>query len=171
MIVGYPVVYRLTQAELDAGDAVSLNGGFIEIVDGNGVPTGSVYATGVTGSNPTSLGGSLVSVRTAHQHLQSYRIVYDMDGAAADLADPTDITKCLTILGMTTSVVPSGSAMSIMSRGETAAPPGLSVGPMYLGAGGTITQAFPTTGVLVKLGYVAGGTKLIVNIEQPIVLA
>jgi|WetSurMetagenome_2_1015567.scaffolds.fasta_scaffold13325_5 hypothetical protein len=168
MRVGYPVVYRITQAELDAGGAIPVSGGFVEIVDGNGAPTGAVYVTGAGGTTPVAIGTSFVSFRTAYQGIQSHRVVYDLDGVRADLADPTDIAKCLTILGVTDIAATMGSVMKITAKGEISSYPGLNSGPIYLGAGGVITQAIPTSGVLVKLGYVISSTKIIISIDRPL---
>ncbi len=49
---GFPVVFRLTQTEIDAGQANQLSGGFIEVVNATGTPTGAVYNTGPAGQAP-----------------------------------------------------------------------------------------------------------------------
>ena len=62
---GYPIIYRMTQAELDAGNGTALSGGFIEIIDATTLqPTGNIYSTGpaatapVQIANPSGLGGA-----------------------------------------------------------------------------------------------------------------
>jgi len=173
MNTGYCVTHRMTQADFDAGLAIGMSGGFIEIVDGNGVAAGPMYITGTAGAVPIGVGNSLVWFRTAAAGpgIEHFRIVYDIDGVTADKADPTDINKCLKVLGMTDVFTAAGDQMQIIVKGEIATPSGLVAGEMYLGANGTITQVVPTSGVFVKLGYVASSTKMIINIEHPIVLS
>lgn len=168
---GYAVVHRMTQAEYDAGSGLTVSGGFIQITDASGTPTGVMYLSGAYGDVPTVINGALISVRKAHQFIEHFRVVYDIDGIEADLSDPTDITKCETILGLTQVATSMGSDMELVSHGEIPLYSGLAPGAMYLGAGGTITQVLPTSGILVKLGYVANVNMMVIDIGQPIVLA
>lgn len=64
MKAGYPIVYRLTQAEIDAGVATPLTGGFVEVIDANGSPTGTVYQTGPAGQAAQTL-ATATTVSTA----------------------------------------------------------------------------------------------------------
>lgn len=171
MTTGFPIVHRMTQAEFDAGAAVGLSGGFIEIVDADGVPTGPMYITGISGSSPVSIGGSLISYRLATVYTEHFRVVYDIDGEYADLADPTDPAKCRTVLGVTEIATSAGGNMQVTTHGEIARTSGLLAGDMYLGAGGTITQVVPTTGVFVHLGYVANASLMFIDVQQPIILS
>jgi hypothetical protein len=161
----------MTQAQYDAGEYLTVSGGFIEIIDSGGTPTGVMYITGPYGAVPVQIDNVLFSIRKAHQYTERFRVLYDIDGVEADLADPTDINKCLTIIGITEVATALGDDATIISRGEIPLYSGLSVGPMYLGASGTITQVVPTTGVLVELGYVANTSMMVINVERPIVLA
>jgi len=170
MNTGYPVVYRMTAAELAAGAGTSLSGGFIEIVDSNGTPTGVMYVTGATGSFPLIIGNDLASYRIAGEHIEHFRIVYDVDGVTCMKADPTDITKCSTILGMTVDDNAISTNVEIIGHGEIAVTSGLLPGHMWLGATGTITQVLPTTGVFVSLGWVSNSSRMYIDIGQPIII-
>jgi hypothetical protein len=170
MNTGFPVVYRMTAVEFAAGAGLNLEGGFIEIVEADGTPTGVVYVTGSVGSFPIIIGNDLAVYRTTGEHVEHFRIVYDVDGVTCMKADPTDINKCSTILGMTVLDNPISTTAEIISHGEIAITSGLSAGPMWLGAAGTITQVVPTTGILVSLGWVANSSRMFVDIGQPIVL-
>jgi len=171
MHTGYPTVYRMTAAEFVSGLALTLTGGFIEIVDASGTPTGVMYVTGLAGTMPTLLGGTLASYRTAGEHLEHFRVVYDVDGVTAMKADPTDITKCKTIIGVTTLDTGITDTVEIISQGELILHSALPAGTIYLGAAGTLTQVIPTTGVFVKLGYVANADLMIIEVGEPIVLS
>lgn len=50
---GFGTVHRLTQAQVDAGEANSLSGVRIEIVDANGQKTGVVMESGAAGATPS----------------------------------------------------------------------------------------------------------------------
>lgn len=66
-----------------------------------------------------------------------------------------------TLLGFSAEVALSGPVtLAGLSNGS----------PYYLGSG-TITTAAPASGYVVRLGYAIGSTTLIVNIEEPILLA
>jgi hypothetical protein len=171
MLTGYSVVYRMTAAEFAAGSGLSLTGGFIEIVDASGIPTGVVYVTGALGSVPVQITNDLASYRTTGEHVEHFRIVYDVDGVTCMKSDPTDISKCITILGMTVADTPISTTAEIIGHGEIALTSGLPAGQMWLGAAGTITQVAPTTGVLVHLGWVANTGLMYIDIGTPIVLS
>lgn len=53
MKTGYGVVYRMTQADVDAGKANSIAGARIEIVDSGGQKTGVIMESGAAGSAPS----------------------------------------------------------------------------------------------------------------------
>lgn len=53
--VGTPIIYRMTQADITAGLATPLSGGFIEIIDVSNIPTGVIYQTGAAGVAPSQL--------------------------------------------------------------------------------------------------------------------
>lgn len=55
---GFNIVYRLTQIEVNQGDALNLSGGVIEIIDNNGQPTGVIYVTGADGVAPQTIATS-----------------------------------------------------------------------------------------------------------------
>lgn len=57
MRTGIPVVYRMTQAEIDSGKADDISGVRIEIIDSSGIPTGKVYESGAVGEAPVQSGG------------------------------------------------------------------------------------------------------------------
>jgi hypothetical protein len=171
MLTGYPTLHRMTAVEFAAGLGLNLHGGFIEIVDASGQPTGPMYLTGISGSVPIPIGSDLAIYRTAGEHIEHFRIVYDVDGVTCMKADPTDLSKCVTILGMTVADNAISTNVEIIGHGEIAITSGLSPGQMWLGATGTITQVCPTTGILVHLGWVSNAGLMYVDIGEPIVLS
>jgi hypothetical protein len=120
---------------------------------------------------PTLLGGTITSYRTAGEHLEHFRVVYDVDGISALKADPTNVNTCKTIIGVTTLDTGITDTVEIVSQGELVLHSGLPAGTIYLGAAGTLTQVVPTTGVFVKLGYVANADLMIIKPRDIIVLS
>lgn len=155
MRAGYPIVYRMTQAEFAAGAAIPLSGGFIDA-------EGALYFSSAEGCAPVSIG----VFRTAGEAIPAHSAVYDVDGVSCLLADPTNIVKCNTILGVTDVATASGGLVVMMT--EISAPAGFHAGPIFLGVGGTITQTVPNSGVFVRLGYCVSSSKIIVNVERPL---
>lgn len=171
MLTGYPILHRMTQAEFDAGMGLNLQGGFIEIVGANGVPTGPMYLTGIVGSVPIPLGADLATYRISGEHIEHFRVVYDVDGVTCMKADPTDVNKCRKILGLTVSDNIISTNTEIIGQGDVAIYSGLPAGQMWLGAAGTITQTIPTTGFFVGLGWVDSISLMHIKLERPILLA
>lgn len=53
---GFAVVYRMTQAEIDSGQADNIAGSRIEVINSDGVPTGVIYESGAAGQSPIPSG-------------------------------------------------------------------------------------------------------------------
>ena len=171
MLTGYSVVYRMTQTEFNAGAGLAVVGGFIEIVDTNGTPTGPVYLTGVSGSAPQLLGGASGRTRIATQHIAQWSAVYDTDGIHCSPADNTSITTCGTLVGIAGNTVDTGGIVQVITDGDIVGYAGLGVGPAFLSTSGSLTSTPPTSGVSLKLGYVPVSNILVVNVQQPIVIS
>lgn len=170
MRTGYPIVHRMTQAELDAGDGIGLWGGFIEVVDASGTPTGPMYITGVVGAEPIELGAGSLFYREAGANLAAYTTVYDVDGVHALAADNSSMATAGTVLGMTDRAYTTGQLMGIIHDGEIILPSLGVTGAIYLASAGALTLVPPVTGVLVKMGYIPVATKIVVRMETPIQL-
>lgn len=52
---GYPIVVRMTQADIDAGQGDSLVGMRVEVINSSGAPTGVVYESGEAGQTPSQI--------------------------------------------------------------------------------------------------------------------
>jgi len=168
MLTGYSVVYRMTAAEFASGLGVSLAGGFIEIVDASGTPTGVIYTTGVAGAPPQSIVGDVLT-RLATPSIAKWSAVVDVDGVHCGHADASSITTCGKLVGVAANAASSGAAVQIITRGDIVNYSGLGVGPVYLGTSGALTSSLPTSGVLLKMGYVAASNIFVVDVQPPIV--
>lgn len=76
---GYPICFRMTQAQVDAGDADSIAGSRIEIIDASSQPTGTIYESGPLGSAPTlilSASGALASA--GYEKVQITEALYQL---------------------------------------------------------------------------------------------
>jgi hypothetical protein len=168
MSAGYPIVYRLTQAEFDAGDAVGLTGGFVEIVDANGLPTGAMYLTGVSGTIPTVL--NVYAFRNAGASIGSFNVVYDVDGVSCRCASSDDPSTVEQVLGLSVNTATSGQLVQIIRTGVYAGYTGLSGGAIYLGLHGVVTHTPATSGVHLQVGNAINDMVSDIDVKTPIYL-
>lgn len=106
---------------------------------------------------------------TAAIDLGGHRVV-TVDGY---YADALDITTMYRVAGITTQAVPSAGDVAAYNSGVlTEVSWSWTVGqPVYLGTNGLMTQEAPTAGYLLVIGQPKNATSLIVEIQQPILLA
>lgn len=104
--------------------------------------------------------------RNAGENLSGHRAVYVGADNKFWIADPSDDFCVEMICGITTGAYVNGEAGFARFAGELVDPSfAFTAGPVYLGAGGTLTQNRPTSGNLVLLGNAAGPNTLQVRIE------
>lgn len=155
----------MTDTVIVAGEAYAL------VIERDGPPKqivlqGQQGPAGTPGE-PGPAGGSAVQ-RIAGETLSSLRVVYEQDGQVLSL-DNSDTDHIYQLLGVTLSAATAGSQINVQTMGSIddsgwAWTPG----PIYLGAGGAITQTPATDGHLVFLGAATSATRINLNINEPI---
>lgn len=113
-------------------------------------PQGPAGATTIAFTAPASLGG--LRVLTAN-------LVY------ADSGNSLHINK---VIGFTTGAASAGQPLFIQTSGELDGFSSLTIGPVYLGANGVVTQIPPTTGFIQQVGVATSSTTILINISSPI---
>ena len=109
---------------------------------------------------------------TSTEAISAPRVVYAGASGPA-LADKDTISQQDKIIGITTtSAAGSGETVTVTTEGKLEDPSFLfSIGPIYLGTSGVITQTKPTSGLLLQLGVAISATQLHIRIEPAIKLA
>lgn len=113
--------------------------------------------------------GSFLSM-TAGAAVSALRVVRANGAGEAVYADHA--TGYDGVVGITTTAVSMGALVTIqygeaLSDGSWAWTPGQ---PIFLGVNGVLTATAPSSGAVVRVGRAVSATKIIVEIEQPIVL-
>ena len=168
MDTGYPIVHRMTLAQFNAGAAIPLHGGFIELVDANGIPTGPMYVTGPAGSAPEPITGG--TYRLAGEALDPFNVVYDVDGATCRRASSSSTSTVEQVLGVTTSAATTGQVVQILRTGVYQGYTGFSGGLLFLGLNGVVTHTPATSGVILQVGNAINTTVSDFDVKTPIYL-
>lgn len=128
---------------------------------GQGGGTTIIAAPSTGGGTDTLTGASSVP-------LGGHRIVNGpLD--ALTYADPSGPLGL--VLGMTTGAASAGDPVSIATAGEIVEPTwNWTPGPVFLGAGGTMTQTAPQSGFLQQIGVASAPTKILIRIGPAIQL-
>jgi hypothetical protein len=119
-------------------------------------------------------GGAALS-KIAGENLSGQRIVVLRDNLAY-YADPTDLADVAVLTGMTLGAAIEGTSVNIQSAGEIVEPSWNWVAdmPIYLGLGGTMTQAqptFPAMAYSAIVGFPTSSTSVMLSFREPIALA
>lgn len=134
------------------------------------LPLATVIATGITGpAGPAGASGFVIAAAVA---IGGNRVVYSDANYEARYADRTDINTCETIIGVTEGAAGIGGNLMVTRSGVMDEPswswaPG---GLVYLGVAGGLTQVAPTSGILVVIGAAINATKLLIDIQQRLIL-
>lgn len=120
---------------------------------------GPIGISGTEGSSSVSL----ISPNT----LGSNRAVT----ASIDYASSSDLTTVSKTIGFTQGSVVSGNLVTIVLSGPLDGFSGFTINlPVYLSTLGTVTQTVPTSGYIQKVGVALTTTKLLINLDPPILL-
>ncbi len=90
----------------------------------------------------------------------------------ASYADKGNIADAAIVLGISRNAAADGSAVNIQYNGKmddgawTWAPQS----PIYCGVSGVLTDAIPTSGMVIQVGTALSATSILVNIKQPFIL-
>ena len=121
---------------------------------------GPVGATGATGP-----GVSLLSLEAGET-----LIVGDPVWVSANKLYKADNVTSYKIVGVVTTAALAGLLATATTAGLVTLS-GLSVGSPYFLGNGIITASAPTSGYIVRVGQAISGTSLLLNIEEPVLLA
>lgn len=111
--------------------------------------------------------------KIAGESISALRWVYQASDGLVYLAQNTDFSQSLGILGITTTSATSGGELSIQTGGLVSDASfffGLDI-PLWLGLNGVTTQVPPTTGNLVIVGQPTDNHTLFINLQPPEILA
>jgi hypothetical protein len=127
---------------------------------GSGVSGG-----GGSGSAPQVNPFPGLTQRKAGELLSGHRAVYVGSDNQFWIANPDDDICVDMICGITTGASAAGEDAFVRFTGELVDPSfNFSIGPVWLGPNGTLTQTRPTSGNLVLIGNAAGPNSLQVRI-------
>lgn len=137
-------------------------------------PPRSVISAGLRGARgapgePGPAGGSAFQ-RIAGETLSALRVVYELNNQVfyLDLADTANIDQ---LLGVTLNAASPGAEINVQRSGimdDNAW--NWALGRIWLGVNGTLTQTPATQGFDVLIGYAVSPTRIILNIQDPILL-
>ena len=141
-------------------------------------PTGSQGTTGPdsTVTGPTGPTGPLSNgsvTYIAYGNLGGHRVVRSHFSGMVKYASndvPGDVSS---VMGVTLNSALDGDSINIQTFGEIVEPSWswLIDLPIFLGLSGALTQAVPTTGILLIMGVATSPTSMLVGIKQPIILS
>jgi hypothetical protein len=86
------------------------------------------------------------------------------------LATPASTTSKSPVVGITSGSVAHGAYATLITSGIFTEPSWtwVSDNPLFVGAGGVLTQTPPSTGYMHVVGYAVSPTTMVVSIQQPI---
>lgn len=109
-------------------------------------------------------GGAASTIsRLAGEAIGGHRAVKVLADNKAWLASPAD-ADVEAVVGLTDNAASTGDALTIRFAGElTHLGWSWTAGPVWLGAGGTLTQVVPTSGAIIRIGEAVGPTAININ--------
>lgn len=129
------------------------------------IDTGEVGPIGPAG--PAGDGSKITKI--ADTAIGGHRVVMASSANGTAIADKDTPSHMHLVLGITEGAAMAGNPAAIVARGELVEPSwSFSVGPVYLGNNGLMTQTAPTTGFILKIGTAIAPTVLLIDIGAPI---
>lgn len=126
-----------------------------------------VSTKGIQGAPGSSGGATITAIAT--EAISGQRAVYAVAGGVA-LSSSLANSSC-EVVGVTTAAAILGDQVTVKTSGELIDPSfAFSVGPVFLGLSGILTNTVPLTGSQVRIGKALSATKLLIEIEPPIKL-
>lgn len=129
-----------------------------------------VIDTGVGQQGPPGDAASSVITVVAGEAIGGHRVIC-LQGGLAMYAHADNLSAAEAAVGVTLSAAPLSGSLQVQRGGIiTEASWSWTVGPVYLSGAGLLTQAAPSTGVLLQVGMALSSTQLDVRIGTPIEL-
>lgn len=142
-------------------DVVIVDRSDIVIVDDSVGPAGP--------PGPAGTGG--VVTAPAAENITAYKVVAMDSGGEFYLADPSILSDSCYVVGISLFSALTGESLNAQTDGVMLTPALWTPGPLFLGAGGTLTNTPPLTGFALSIATAATTTQLIVRPQFSIDLA
>lgn len=129
---------------------------------------------GVTNSHWVNIGSSTSTstdvIKVADVDLSGHRVVVTT-AMGVNYADNTEVSHVDLVLGVTNSAVLSGGSVIITISGELTEPSwSWSLGKVYVGQNGMLTQTLPLSGFIQIIGVATSPTTLLIAPKVPILI-
>jgi hypothetical protein len=113
--------------------------------------------------------GAAATEYTCLQNIAAYQAVYELLPSVVSLADSSALSTSTGVIGLAQTFGPAGQKIEVFGDGQVAQFVGWSwsVGPVYLGLGGLLTQTRPTSGYVVRIGYAISATSVFIAVSTP----
>lgn len=135
-------------------------GGYVQPLE----QTQIFFGGSVAASSSITFGSSAVG------NVQSNSVVCLVTGGVAN-PDLTNPAQAATVVGIAFTAANSGNPLTVMTEGSiTESAWTWTPGPIYCGAGGTLTQTPPTSGASIVVAQAVSSTTLEVGVHTPIML-
>lgn len=120
---------------------------------------------------PIGPDGASTFQRVAGETISALRLVYENDNEEVFYIDQEDDININSILGLTITSASTGGNVSVRRTGIIDDDSwSWSVGRIWLGANGALTQSPPSVGFDVLIGAAVSSTRIILNIQDSILL-
>lgn len=136
------------------------------------VSVSDIGPPGQQGPPGSGAGSSVVTTTAVDQPLGGNRIVRAVAGGV-DYASSDDVADADAIVGFTQTAAALGQPINVQTGGEmTEGSWDWIVGqPVFCGLNGLPTQVPPITGFLCRVGKATASTTILINVEEPFILA
>jgi len=127
----------------------------------------------ITHTGPRGPAGDAVASvdKIAAQALGGNRVVKIAPAGEVDYASSASPGDGALVLGVTTGAAVMGASIEVQTGGEMVE---LSwtwtLGPVFLGLNGLLTQTAPTSGFIQQIGIALSATVLLIDVQQPLTL-
>jgi len=141
------------------------------VIEQEGETVSIIIDTGQEGppGPPGPAGDGSTITKIASTSIGGHRVVIASGSSGAAIADKDTPDHMHRVIGITKGAANSGSQVEIAGAGEMTEPSwSWSVGPVWLGSNGLMTQTPPTTGFLLMIGTAIAPTVLMIKIGAPI---
>jgi len=129
----------------------------------------TVVTSGIQG--PPGISGASATISYTAGATLSGGVGVVLEGSTAIAASSTNLSHAGKLSGVTTGSALLGSLAIIQTSGELDGFFGLTINSkVYLQANGTISSVVPTSGFIQQVGIALTSTKILINIQPPLVI-
>lgn len=118
---------------------------------------------------PPGPAGGVTIQKAAAQALSGHKVVRPAPGDELDIASADDASDAGFAIGVTIGAAEAGATATAQTAGELVEPSwSWSIGPVFLGLAGALTQSPPAAAFLQQIGVAVAPDRLFINIRPPI---